>query len=181
MPLVYGTAAGLKSWMQEDAERANAGILLRVATGLVLDATASAVYATDDDGRAHVGGTRDALTEAVYTQAEAWALAGVDPRPGVAATTPKRAIAAKSIGGASWTYEARSGRETQTAADLASGEVLIGAAVRVLANAGLLTTRIRIAGGQDDGHPLGIVHVGETPYNPVTGSVTPVPTPEVYT
>lgn len=166
--IVYGTPADLGAWMGLAEPPALADVLLRTATQLVLDATSGAVYATDPAGLATDTGTASALLEATLTQAEAWSLAGIDPRQGRAQRG--RVVASKSLGAKSVTYQADAAADAE-ASDLASGQVLVAAAVTILRNAGLITAHVGT--GSWDGHGRGIVHVDAYPFDPVTGDLTP--------
>ena len=166
--IVYGTEAELASWMGLTEPPPLAAVLLRSASGLVLDATAGAVYAVDADGYATATSARTPLTEATLTQAEAWALAGVDPRRG--RVQRARVVASKSLGAKSVSYQADAAADAE-ASDLASGQFLTPAAYSILRNAGLITAAVGT--GAWDGHGRGIVHVGATEFDPVTGEVAP--------
>lgn len=150
----YGTTAGLELELQPDPLPDHAQALLRLASGLVLDAAGGAVYSTDADGRARDPRIVAALDRAAEIQAAAWIVAGVDPRKG--RQQLGRQIASKTLGSKSVTYVADPQADADAAA-LASGDQLVAAAWREIANAGLTTTRVQTSPA--DHHPVGVAHV----------------------
>lgn len=99
---VYATEADLSAWMSPAALPANAGALLRTASGLVRAETKRAVYATDTAGYPTNTAIRAAFRDATTAQAAFWAVSKIDPTLGAAGVTPLPV--SKSIGGASISY-----------------------------------------------------------------------------
>lgn len=165
----YGSPEDLRAWMDLAEVPPLATVRLRHATGLVLDATAAAVYSVDSTGQAREGTpAASALLEATLTQAEAWTLADVDPRKG--REQRGRVIESKSLGAKSVKYAIDGAAEAEASA-LASGQHLVPAAWAILRNAGLITSAVDT--GAWDGHGRGIVHVGARELDPVTGELGP--------
>jgi hypothetical protein len=118
------------------AAPSDAGVLLRQASSLVRQAIRGALYAVDSDGIPTDATLALALAEATCAQAAAWSTNGVNPTAGRAGATA--AVASKSLGGATVQY-ASYAADAQARSDLASGDVLISEALRVLDAAGFLT------------------------------------------
>ena len=139
--LVHATASDLTAWTGTTAP-ANATALLRSASLLVDEATVTAVYATDDTGKATDTTVLGALRDATCAQAAAWAALGVDPVAGPAqqGATP---VSSKTLGSGSVSYDtsAAASVTVQTARARAVTE-LADDARRILAAAGLLRTAI---------------------------------------
>lgn len=127
---IYATEAELAEWSGDGAP-ANAGALLRSASGLVRSETKTAVYATDADGYPADTALRAVFREAVCAQAKFWADHKINPSLGAAGVAP--AAVSKSIGGASITYESGA---TAAKAEAVAG--LAPEAYYILADAGLL-------------------------------------------
>jgi hypothetical protein len=129
---LYATEADLAEWLGADVP-ANAGALLRSASGLVRSETRTAVYATDGDGYPTDTALRTAFREAVCAQAKFWADHRIDPSLGAAGVQPL--AASKSIGGASIQYSTY----VSTAEARANAAGVLGPdAWYILADAGLL-------------------------------------------
>ena len=129
----YATTEDLAAWLGTAAP-ANAGALLRSASGLVRSETMTAVYATDADGYPTDTALRAAFREAVCAQAKFWADHGIDPSLGAAGVAPL--AASKSIGGASIQYSTY----VSTAEARANAAGTLGPdAWYILADAGLLS------------------------------------------
>lgn len=99
---LYATSAqcwGTSSWTGTVAP-SNAAALLRAASILVRDATASVIYPADTSGMPTDTDILDALRDATCAHAAALEAAGVNPT--AAGTTP--GIGATAIGSASVTY-----------------------------------------------------------------------------
>jgi hypothetical protein len=141
--LIYATAEELRDFMHGEGSSAalvvGAHALLRKASELMLDYTASAIYSTDADGYPVDSVKRQAFRSAACAQTEAWVDAGVTP--GTLAVMSSRLIASKSLGGRSVAYEVN-GAATAERNNLASGRVVVATAIGYLSRAGLLTTRV---------------------------------------
>lgn len=127
-----------------------AGVLLRRASSLVAEATKAALYRVDELGVALNPLYRAAFAEATCAQASAWSTNGIDPTAGRAGA--KAAIASKSLGGASVQY-ASYAADAEARSDLASGDVLISEAIRVLDAAGLRSSAVQSLRGGTDVYP----------------------------
>lgn len=144
--ITYGTPEGLRDFMfgagSSEPVPADATLLLRKASALVLDATKAAVYRTTPDGYPVAPAYLDTLTSATYTQAEAWSRAGITPGTTLVEASSKRVVASKSLGGASVSYVQN---DTAAAAwnALASGEYLIASAYQLLEQGGLVSTSVQ--------------------------------------
>lgn len=114
----------------------SAAVLLRQASSLVAEATRAALYSVDSEGLPTSTKYLTAFATATCAQAAAWSANGIDPTAGRAGA--KAAIASKSLGGASVNY-ASYAADAAARSDLASGDVLVAEAVRVLDAAGLRT------------------------------------------
>lgn len=136
-----------------------ATVLLRYAQALVLDAIAAAIYAVDVNEHATDPDTYTAIKTAILEQAQAWSLAGIDPRKG--AGQVGRQVASKSLLGGSVSYVTDPTRDSYLS-DLASGAHLTLSAWRILRNAGLIVSTVVSGYGPD---PI----VTGTPYDPTTG------------
>ena len=119
----------------------NAAALIRSAEGLVNDALRGAVYRVDEFGFAEKDEYAAAITNATAEQAQAWVLAGIDPRLGVAQLPD--VVVSKSALGVSTTVQASSRRDLEA---LASGQQLTSAALAYLNRAGLITAHIGTPG-----------------------------------
>lgn len=139
----YATPAELATYLDPDSENPTppplATVLVRKASQLVLDATAGAPYGVDEDGYPVDAYLRNAMREATLEQASAWSLHGIDPRKG-AAGAPRR-VSSKALNGAQASYVADPQADTALSA-LWAGDSLTSAALAVLRNAGLITTRV---------------------------------------
>lgn len=139
---IYATSADLATYTGVAAP-ANATVLLREASGLVAYAIRGAVYDVDGADLPTDADLLAACVRATCIQAAAWSVNGVDPLAGRSATAQR--VTAKSAAGVSVTY-AQDERDAKAMSDLASGEVLMPAALRVLWSAGLLTTQVQARG-----------------------------------
>ena len=120
----------------------NAAVLLRSASLLVDRALIGAIYTTDDDGVATDATVLQALQDATCAQAATWAALGIDPTGGAAGATAGQVVR-KSIGSATVEYDRGStGRSTAGDARADAAVTLTDEAAQILANAGLLTTRV---------------------------------------
>lgn len=141
----YATVDELKTFLgiaPGDPAPANAEPYLRIASGLVADTIAGAVYpvaAGLPTKAEHITATRDATC----TQVEAWITTGIDPRLGVQQVAPT--VKSKGLAGATVTY-ADAVRDPQVYA-LASGNVLIENAWGILNRAGLVSAKVGSATG----------------------------------
>jgi hypothetical protein len=116
VPGMLAQPADLTEWTGQ-ALPANAVQLLRSATSLVLEATASAYYAVDTTtGLATDTATYNALRDATCIQAAAWAAMGVDPALGGVADA--KVVQEKSIGSARLVYANAADAEQAKAASL---------------------------------------------------------------
>lgn len=165
----YATAAELAAYMDPDSESPAipplATILLRSASELVLDATAAAVYVTDENGMPTHLDTLTAFKAATMEQASAWSVHGIDPRKGAGGA--QRRVASKGLGGATVSYTADPAADTYLS-DLASGAHLTLAAWRILNNAGLISNRVET--GARGGERF---NVAQRTYDPVAGTYEP--------
>lgn len=137
---IYATVEELATYL-DDVAPANAEMLLKRASRLVATATRGAIYTVDDNDLPVDLTLLAALNEATLAQATAWYLNDIDPRKGVGGATDA-AIASKSLGGASVSYQ-NSQSATDAKVALASGNSLDLEAHRVLLEAGLLTTKVQ--------------------------------------
>lgn len=139
--IVHATEAQLATWTGTAAP-ANAAVLLRSASLLVDRALIGAIYSTDTDGVATDATVLEALSDATCTQAATWAALGIDPTAGPAGATAGQVVR-KSIGSATVEYD--KGTTSRSAAGTARADAavtLTDDALQILANAGLLTTRV---------------------------------------
>lgn len=139
MPLVYATPDDLTAWTGQPAPD-NAVQLLRAASMLVRGATRTAVYQTTPAGLPRDADVAEAFRDATCAQAALWDTQGIDPdNP----TAGPRVAQSKSIGSASVTY-ADAGQIIGSRTDAA--RTLGSAAVTILTDAGLITTRPWVTG-----------------------------------
>lgn len=140
--IVHATEQQLADWTGTAAP-ANAALLLRSASLLVDRALVGAVYVTDDTGIATDADVLQALADATCAQAATWAALGIDPAGGQAGATSGQVVA-KTIGTARIEYDRGSatGRSNAGNARADAAVTLTADAVQILANAGLLTTRV---------------------------------------
>lgn len=161
----YGTPDELAAWVDPDTTPPepvkNATVLLRFASQVVLDATASATYRTDADGKATAPDVLKALTEATLEQASVLSANGIDPRKGVAAASRK--VASKSLDGASVSYLADAKLDGYVTALAAGG--IARSAWLILRNAGLISAKVQTRDLGD------IPNVEAYPYDPITGRI----------
>ena len=136
---IYADATALAAYTGTTAP-ANSAVLLRRASSLVGDAIRAKVYDVDVDGLPTDAAQRATLEEATCAQAAAWAANGVDPLAGRAGA--RKDVASKSGGGVTVQY-ASYADDAKARSDLASGDVLISEALRVLASGGMLTTSVQ--------------------------------------
>lgn len=139
--IVHATEAQLATWTGTAAP-ANAAVLLRSASLLVDRALIGAIYTTDTAGKATDATVLGALADATCAQAATWATLGIDPTAGAAGATAGQVVS-KSIGSATITYDRPSTARSAAGSARADAAVtLTDEAVQILANAGLLTTRV---------------------------------------
>ena len=137
MTLVYAVPDDLAAWTGSAAP-ANATPLLRSASLLVRDATASAFYATDATGLPTDPGTLQAFKDATCAQAAFWAANGIDPAAGALPTAG--VLRGKKLGSASLDYDtAAAASQAVLQARMDSVEALVPEAVRILRGAGVNT------------------------------------------
>ena len=137
MTLVYAAPGDLAAWTGSAAP-ANATQLLRSASLLVRDATASAFYAADATGLPTDPGTLQAFKDATTAQAAFWAANGIDPAAG--ALPSAGVLRGKKIGSASLDYDTSATVSAAVLqARLDSVESLVPEAVRILRGAGVNT------------------------------------------
>ncbi len=141
MAPTYATSTDLATYIGGSAPT-NADVLLRHASGLVTDAISRAIYTVDSDGIPTDTGYAQACQEATCLQAAAWDANGVNPLAGRSGV--QQAVASKSGAGVSVAY-ASYAADAQARSDLASGDVLLPGALRILKAAGLLTTQVQAA------------------------------------
>jgi hypothetical protein len=135
--LVYATSGDLAAWTGTTAP-ANATSLLRSASLLVRDATASAFYAADTTGLPTDTATLQAFNDATCAQAAYWAANGIDPAAGALPTAG--VLRGKKIGSASLDYDtAAAVNPAVLAARMDSVENLVPEAARILRAAGVNT------------------------------------------
>ena len=139
--IVHATEAQLATWTGTAAP-ANAAVLLRSASLLVDRALIGAIYSTDTTGVATDATVLQALADATCAQAATWATLGIDPTGGPAGASSGQVVA-KTIGSARIEYDRSStGRSTAGSARADAAVTLTDEALQILANAGLLTTRV---------------------------------------
>ena len=136
---IYADAAALAAYTGTTAP-ANHAVLLRRASSLVADAIRAKVYDVDSEGLPIDTAQRETLEEATCAQAAAWAANDINPLAGRAGA--RKDIASKAGGGVTVQY-ASYADDAKARSDLASGDVLISEALRVLANGGMLTTAVQ--------------------------------------
>jgi len=136
---IYATSAELAIYMGEAAP-ANAAVLLRKASSLVTYAARGTVYDVDANGIPTNALKAAGCSEATSAQAAAWSANDVNPLGGRAAV--KKEVAAKSGGGVSVTY-ASYAADANARSDLASGDVLVPEALRLLDSAGMLSNSVQ--------------------------------------
>lgn len=139
MSAIYAVAADLAAYTGEPAPT-NADVLLRRASSLVTQAIRATLYESDDSGVPTDVDRLATVKEATCAQAAAWAANNVNPLAGRAGVTAS--IAAKSGGGVSVQY-ASYADDAKARSDLASGDVLVAEALRVLDAGGMLSTRVQ--------------------------------------
>lgn len=158
----YATPAELAAWIDPDTETPpavpNATILLRSATGTVLDAIDGAVF-DSTDGVPTDATTATAIKSAVLQQAADLSTNGIDPRKADGGV--KAEVASKSLGGMSVSYVANTAAAATRGA-LAAGQIS-PAAWGYLQRAGLITTRVDTAPYASD------VYQSDTPIDPLSG------------
>ena len=137
MTLVYAVPDDLAAWTGSAAP-ANATPLLRSASLLVRDATASAFYAADTTGLPTDPTTLQAFKDATCAQAAFWAANGIDPAAGALPTAG--VLRGKKLGSASLDYDtAAAASQAVLQARMDSVEALVPEAVRILRGAGVNT------------------------------------------
>lgn len=138
---MYITPEALQAFVygvgNDTALPSNAAALIRSAENLVDDALRGATYRVTIDGIASNADYATAISNATAEQAQAWILAGLDPRLGVEQLPA--VVVSKSALGVSTTVQASSRRELEA---LASGQELTSAAWAYLIRAGLISARI---------------------------------------
>lgn len=137
---IYATVEELETYLGDTAP-VNAEMLIKRASRLVATATRGAIYTVDDNDLPVDLTLLAALNEATLAQTTAWYLNDIDPRKGVGGANDV-AIASKSLGGASVSYQ-NSQSATDAKVALASGQTLDLEAHRILLEAGLLTTKVQ--------------------------------------
>lgn len=143
---VYASADDLKVYVGSEeapAVIANADDLLSEASLHVRRAIRTSVYRTDADGFPTREIERDAVHDATVLQAAA--LHSIKWSKGTSIATEKPGIQSKSMGGASVTYEAGGGAAASARRALVGGD-LDAAAIQVLEDAGMISTRIQSRG-----------------------------------
>lgn len=141
VPDLLAQPADLTTWMGQ-APAGNATALLRAATSLVLEATASSYYDTDPvTGLATDPVNAKVLSDATCIQAAAWDTLGINPLTGGVHTAS--VASQKSIGTAHITY---ADAAQAAAAKVASLTSLVPAAARKLQENNLLDSNIWIYG-----------------------------------
>lgn len=139
MVLVYAQPADLTDWLTQDGVPEHANRLIRSASLLVAEATRAAVYDVDTTtGLPYALTYVEALRDATCAQVAAWDALGIDPAKGAAGAPALES--AKSIGGASISYAV----DVQAAAGAQAATGLCEEALRILAGAGLLSTRVSV-------------------------------------
>jgi hypothetical protein len=137
IPPMLAQPDDLAAWMGDTPAPANATVLLREASRMVLEATSTAYYDTDTNGLATDTVTATALQQATCIQAAAWNAIGYDPLTGGVQVTAVKV--AKGIGSARIQY-ADAAMAAQARSDAING--LVPAAVQVLELNNLLTPRV---------------------------------------
>jgi len=140
MSTIYADAVDLAAYTGETAPT-NAVVLLRRASSLVTQAIRATLY--DVDAATGLPTDVDVIAtvkEATCAQASAWAANNVNPLAGRAGVA--KDIASKSGGGVTVQY-ASYADDAKARSDLASGDVLIAEALRVLDAGGMLSTRVQ--------------------------------------
>lgn len=136
VPDTLATPAQLADWRGKPSPD-DAVQILRSCTTLVLDASASGVYAVDaETGIATDIGTAKALREAVLIQASAWIKLGIDPSSG--GVIEQGVKASKALATAKITY---ADSDAAAAARTAATSGLVPEALKKLTIAGLITSR----------------------------------------
>lgn len=168
----YATPADLwvymgKTGAPDEAFTEKTTPLLRRASSLVTNAIRGAIYEIlPASGIPSDPLKAEAVGEATCAQASAWQSNGIDPYMGRAGA--KQQIASKGLGSASIQY-ASYAADAQARSDLASGDVLISEAWRVLDAAGMLSTNVQSGGAGRDVYPVWYS------LDPLTGNVGNVP------
>lgn len=130
MPLIYATPAELATWTGTPAP-VNAPVMLREASGLVVDAIICDLYEATSTGLPTNPAYVDALRDATCAQVEHWIAAEIDPLKGAGGQAPRMTVSA--IDGASVSFDTY-----LTAPDrLNSAKYLAGSSWRILRRAGL--------------------------------------------
>lgn len=139
----YATSEQFATYLGVDAPE-NASSLLRRASSLVAHVTRGAVYTVDENDLPTDTALLSALTEATCVQAEAWHVNGINPVLG--RSSSQAVVTKKTLGSASMDLSV-SQSDIQARSDLASGDVLVSEAYRVLDRAGLLSSKAQSAYG----------------------------------
>lgn len=136
---VYATAEDLAAepWLLT-APPSHVNRLLATASRVVRRATMTAVYRTDVDDYPTDSTLREAMRQATCAQVAAWAAAAVDPLTGSVQTS--RAVASKSLGSGSISYETATAA-VQLAARAEASTALTPDAYLILSEAGLVSSR----------------------------------------
>lgn len=142
----YATPEALAAHIDPDAESPapppKARKLIRAASALVTEAISGAVYSTNPLGLPTAPGVLQAVRDATCEQAAAWAAANIDPTAGAASLKPIPTT--KALAGASVSY-GQSADIQAALVELAEGKTLIPSAWAILANAGLISSRVGTA------------------------------------
>ena len=141
VPTMLAQPTDLANWTGTAAP-ANATNLLRSATSLVLEATASAYYPVDPaTGLSTDAPTAAVLRDATCIQAAAWVALGIDPATGGVSTAT--VVQEKSLGSARLVYANAAEAEQARSATLRN---LVPEAMRKLALNNLLTSSAWVYG-----------------------------------
>lgn len=143
---VYAPASDLVVYVYGEGsttEIPNVDRLLIAASQAVRQATISAVYNADEHGTPYDVRLRDALHDATILQAAA--LLAVGWTPGASVATEPKAVASKSQGGTSVSFEAGGGAQGEARRALIAG-ALDPSARRVLDEAGLIVNTVAPVG-----------------------------------
>jgi hypothetical protein len=133
IPPTLATPSDLATWMQNTAP-ANAIVLLRSASTLVLEATQGSYYLVDPlTGLATDAGVLAAMNQATCIQAAAWGIIGYNPLAGGVVTTKVKT--STKIGSGAVTY---SGGDAVAASQAAVSDTLVPEALKVLQQNNLL-------------------------------------------
>lgn len=140
MPLIYATLDELTAWSAQDWPD-NADAYLRIASGLVRQATRSSRYDVDTAGKASDPDVIEAFRDATCAQVDMWVDAGINPvSAGVGKTEPTVTSESKGMGGrtVSKSYADLSSSVTVASARSAAATSLCLESWTILSNAGLL-------------------------------------------